>query len=65
MLHDWLSWSSQWGVMVTCSRAGRAGSLPTILKSEIPQGFKPASTLLVVLSGGMVHLPHKMLYKVK
>lgn len=40
----WLSWSSQWSVMVTCTRAGRVrqgiGPTRTVLKSELTQPYQ-------------------------
>lgn len=48
---------------VLCSKTGRvwqgAGSMPTIVISEILWGCEPASTLSVLLFGSTIHLLHK------
>ena len=71
---DWLSWFSWWGVKVTVLEKAelvRQGVGPThiVLNSKLHWVWTH-STLLVLLSGGSVHLPHmcfvfcpiKMLY---
>lgn len=62
MLCDQFPWSSQWDGMFTYSRIGRSWLDPDpswdVLNYEIYCGFQPASTLPVLLSGGIVYLPH-------
>ena len=53
-----MSWSSQWGVLVTVPGQVEPGwelvSMLVVLDYEICGGFEPAVTLLVILWNGLV-----------